>query len=81
MIDGKAAAIAVRNHFEEVHGTYSVVGFQLIDIKKNEDENCWNVSCLFYPGLGARTPNTYKVKVDLEDGSILDQEIIIPEKE
>jgi len=70
MIDGKAAAIAVRNHFEDVHGAYSVIGFQLVNIKKNEDENCWEVSCLFYPGI-----------VDLEDGSILDQEIIIPEKE
>ncbi len=76
MIDGKAAALAVRELFEEIHGVYSVVGFQLIDIKKNEGENYWEVSCLFYPGLGARTQSTYKVKVDLEDGSILDQEKI-----
>ncbi len=46
MIDGKAAALAVRDHFEDVHGTNSVLGFQLIDITKNEDENCWEVSCL-----------------------------------
>ena len=76
MIDGKAAALAVRDHFEDVHGTYFVIGFQLIDIKKNEAENCWEVSCLFYPGLSARAPNRYKVKVDPEDGSILDQEKI-----
>ncbi len=76
MIDGKAAALAVRDHFEAVHGTYTVIGFQLIDIKKNEDENCWEVSCLFYPGLGARSPSKYKVKVDPEDGSILDLEKI-----
>jgi len=76
MIDGKAAALAVRAHFEDVHGTYSVIGFQLIDIKKNEDENCWVVSCLFYPGLGARAQNEYRVKVDSEDGSILNQEKI-----
>ncbi len=81
MIDGKAAALAVRSHFEDVHGTYSVVGFQLINIKKNEDGNCWDVSCIFFPGISARTPNAYKVKVDIEDGSILDQEIILPEKE
>ena len=74
MIDGKAAALAVRDHFEDVHGTNSVLGFQLIDIKKREDENCWEVSCLFYPGLGARTQSRYRVKVDSEDGSILDQE-------
>ena len=76
MLDGKAAALAVRDHFEEVHGTNSVIGFQLIDIKKNEDENCWVVSCLFYPGLSARAPSRYRVKVDSEDGSILDQEKI-----
>ena len=76
MIDGKAAALAVRAHFEDVHGALSVLGFQLIDIKKNEDENCWEVSCLFYPGLSARAPNEYRVKVDSEDGSILDQKKI-----
>jgi hypothetical protein len=76
MIDGKAAALAVRAHFEDVHGALSVLGFQLIDIKKNEGENCWEVSCLFYPGLGARAQNEYRVKVDSEDGSILDQEKI-----
>ena len=76
MIDGKAAALAVRDHFEDVHGTYTVLGFQLIDIKKNEDENCWEVSCLFYPGLSARAPSMYKVKVYSEDGSILGQEKI-----
>ena len=74
MLDGKAAALAVRAHFEDVHGTNSVIGFQLIDIKKNEAENCWEVSCLFYPGLSARAPSRYRVKVDSEDGSILDQE-------
>jgi|LGVE01.1.fsa_nt_gb hypothetical protein len=36
MIDGKAAALAVRDLFEEVHGIHSVLSFQLIDIKKNE---------------------------------------------
>ena len=76
MIDVKAAALAVMDHFEDIHGTNSVIGFQLIDIKKNEDENCWEVSCLFYPGLSARAPNEYRVKVDPEDGSILDQEKI-----
>lgn len=76
MIDGKAAALAVRAYLEEVHGTYFVFGFQLIDITKNEDENCWEVSCLFYPGLSARAPSRYRVKVDSEDGSILDQKKI-----
>lgn len=80
-IDGKAAALAVRKLFEEIHGAYSVVGFQLIDIKKNEDENCWEVSCLFYPGIGAREPNAYKVKVDPDDGSIIYQEKIEDKKE
>lgn len=74
MLDGKAAALAVRAHFEEVHGINSVIGFQLIDIKKNEDENCWAVSCLFYPSLNARAPSAYQVNVDSEDGSILAQE-------
>ena len=51
MVDGKAAALAVRDHFEDVHGTNSVIGFQLIDIMKNGGETYWEVSCLFFLGL------------------------------
>ena len=80
-IDGKAAALAVRNYFEEVHGTYAVIGFQLFNVKKNDDENCWEVSCLFYPNISARSPNAYRVKVDIKDGSILDQETVVYKKE
>ncbi len=61
MIDVKAAALAVMDHFEDIHGTNSVLSFQLIDIKKNEDKNCWEVSCLFYPGLSVRILTAFRV--------------------
>lgn len=73
MIDGKAAALAVRKHFEEVHGALSVLQFTVFDITMNEAEGYWEVSCGFYPGYGAREQFSYVVHVGMEDGSILDQ--------
>lgn len=79
MIDGQEAALNVRKHFEKVHGILAVAGFTIINIKKIENEKCWEVGCKFYPGFGARETLSYKVKVDYEDGSIIDQEMIISE--
>ena len=50
MIDGKAAALAVRAHFEDVHGALSVLGFQLIDIKKNGLRIAGRFRVSFVPG-------------------------------
>lgn len=79
MIDGQEAALNVREHFEKVHGALAVLNFIVINIKKIENEKCWEVDCKFYPGLGSREPLLYKVKVDYEDGSIINQEMIISE--
>ena len=76
MIDGKEAALTVREHFEMVHGKLAVAGFIITNIKKIENEKCWEVGCKFYPGFGAREPLSYKVKVDYENSSIIDQETI-----
>ncbi len=76
MIDGKAAALAVRNHFEEVHGVLSVVQFTVFDIILNDIEGYWEVRCGFFPGYGAREQMSYDVQVDMEDGSILNQKVI-----
>ncbi len=77
MINGNEAALKVKGHFESVHGPMSVINFLIGNIKKNTEEKYWEVFCSFYPGFGAKKPLTYKVKVDLEDGSIIDQEILI----
>lgn len=79
MIDGKEAALEVRKHFETVHGVLAVANFTVINIKKIEDEKCWEISCRFYPGYGAREPLFYKVKIDSEDGKLIDQEMIVSE--
>ena len=76
MIDGKEAALEVRKHFETVHGALSVLSFTVMNIKKIEDEKCWEISCRFYPGFGARELLSYKVKIDYEDGKLINQEMI-----
>jgi hypothetical protein len=38
MITGNEAALKVRDYFESVHGAYGVIGFMVMDLKKNVDE-------------------------------------------
>ncbi|VVB88450.1 Uncharacterised protein [uncultured archaeon] len=78
MITGNEAALKVRDYFESVHGVNAVIGFMVLDMKKNMDENQWEVTCAFYPGVGARKRIGYFVKVDFEDGSIKEQKVAIP---
>lgn len=77
MITGNEAALKVRDYFESVHGANAVIGFMVMTMKKNMDEKHWEVSCSFFPGVGARKRIGYIVKVDFEDGSINEQECVI----
>ncbi|NJD78690.1 MAG: hypothetical protein FIB08_16620 [Candidatus Methanoperedens sp.] len=74
MITGNEAALKVRQHFESVHGPSAVINFIVGNIKKNMKEKCWEVTCSFFPSYGAIKPLKYIVKIDIEDGSIIDQE-------
>lgn len=77
MITGNEAALKVRDYFESVHGANAVIGFMVLDMKKNMDEKYWDVSCSFFPGLASRKRIGYLVKVDFEDGSINEQKLVI----
>ncbi len=77
MITGNEAALKVRDYFESVHGANAVIAFTVLNMKKNMDEKHWVVSCSFYPGVGARKRIGYILKVDFEDGSINEQEMVI----
>lgn len=77
MITGNEAALKVRDYFESVHGANAVIGFMVLNMKKNMVEKQWEVECTFFPGVGARKPIGYIVKVDFEDGSINEQECVV----
>lgn len=77
MITGNEAALKVRQHFESVHGPSAVINFIVGNIKKNVEEKYWEITCTFFSSYGAIKPLGYIVKVDLEDGSIIDQQIVI----
>lgn len=79
MITGNEAALKVRDYFESVHGANAVMGFMVLNMKKNMTEKHWEVTCAFFPGVGARKQVGYMVKVDFEDGSINEQELVVPE--
>ncbi len=77
MITGNEAALKVRDYFESVHGPTAVIGFMVMNMKKNMDEKHWEVTCSFFPGLGSRKRVGYLVKVDFENGSINEHEMVI----
>jgi len=77
MITGNEAAIKVRDYFESVHGANAVIAFMVLGMKKNVDEKHWDITCTFFPGVGARQRIGYIVKVDFEDGSIIEQEMVV----
>jgi len=68
-MDATRAATIARDHFEKVHGPYSVLGFQTIGI--HNTDGVWQVTCSLYPSVGAREPLEYSVKVSDLDGAVL----------
>ncbi|MCZ7384135.1 MAG: hypothetical protein O8C63_05225 [Candidatus Methanoperedens sp.] len=77
MITGNEATLKVRDYFESVHGINGVIAFMVLTLNKNIAENEWDVSCTFYPSVGARQRVGYIVKVDSEDGSIKQAEMVV----
>ena len=77
MITGNEASLKVRDYFETVMGPNAVIGFMVMSLKKNFLEDDWNVQCSFFPSAGARQRVGYIVKVDVEDGSIKETEMVL----
>lgn len=71
-LDAGAAALRVREMFEEVHGAYGVLGFELGSVTRKGDE--WLVECSFWPGLGTREKVSYRVRINAGTGAIIDQQ-------
>lgn len=66
-LDAKAATVKVKLYFEDVHGQYSVLGFQVHSV--GETEKGWHVVCSFSPGYGTARLK-YTIDVDAATGEI-----------
>jgi hypothetical protein len=77
MITGNEATLKVRDYFESVHGANAVIGFMVMSLKKNIDDKDWDITCSFFPSVGSRERVGYIVKVDFEDGSIKQTELVV----
>ena len=69
-LDGKEASKTVRSYFDEVHGAFSVIGFQIVKTELNKKTNCWKIECEFFPGFGISKKAQYMVEIDSKTGSI-----------
>lgn len=68
-LDGKEASKIVRSYFDEVHGPFAVVGFQILKTELNKKANRWIIECDFFPGFVSRKAQ-YLVEIDAKTGSI-----------
>lgn len=54
--DGKDASLRCRQYFEEVHGTYGVYNFKVIDVGYEKKDDVWSVRCEFAPWMSGTQP-------------------------
>lgn len=72
ILDGREVSLKVKKYFEEVHGVFRVIAFDVENASYDENEQAWTIMCNFFDGLVAAYKMRYKVKVDAKDGKILD---------
>jgi hypothetical protein len=69
-IDGAEASKVVRNYFDEVHGPFGVINFQILKTEMDKSNKLWIIECNFYAGFGVRDKSLYKVEVNATNGNI-----------
>lgn len=79
ILDGRAASLKAREYFEEVHGTYNVLGFAVEEVTYHDANKTWEINCNFFPGLVSYKLR-YKVIVDAVSGKILKVQQLEPKK-
>ena len=80
VIDGKEATLKVRKYFEEAHGPFGVLVFEIEEAAYKEEKKVWRIVCKFYPSLAATNKMRYEVEVDAKNGKILGVKQLGPEK-
>ena len=69
-LDGREAALKVREFFHDTHGPLGVLMFEVE--KAIHSGGAWLIRCSFYPSFLARSKVYYDVVVDAESGRILE---------
>jgi len=69
-LDGREAALKVREFFHDTHGPLGVLMFEVESADFNGGK--WHIRCSFYPSFLATAKVRYEVVVDAESGRILE---------
>jgi hypothetical protein len=74
--DGRTIINIVRNHFYSQNPQMGFLMFRVDSIKKNGSDGVWVVICSYMESFGSNKRIYYKLKVNLNDGSFGDNNII-----
>lgn len=64
VVDGRVAALKVKQSFIDVHGPMGVIAFEVRDILFDETNQTWKVTCGFFTGFLSAAKFFYDVVVD-----------------
>ena len=70
-IDARKATHLVRDYFQEIHGNWMLM-FRIESVEQNTQPGVWKVTCNFFTAPGQSKPLKYFVKVNVNDGKMLE---------
>jgi len=71
-IDGAKATTIVREYLEQNFGNVGMLYYRVENLERNGDKTQFYVSCSLLSGFGSKERLYYKIKVNIEDGHILE---------
>jgi len=71
-IDGAKATKIVRDYLEQNFGNVGMLHYRIEDLTKNGDKTQFYVICSLLSAFGSKERLYYKIKVNIEDGAILE---------
>lgn len=74
--DARTIINMVRNHFYSQNPQMGYLMFRVDSIRKNGKDGVWIVICSYFETFGSSNRVYYKLKVNLNDGSFGDNNII-----
>ena len=80
-IDGAKATKIVRDYLEQNFGNVGMLHYRIEDLTRNGDKTQFFVICSLLSAFGSKERLYYKIKVNVEDGGILEVWKSKPSKE
>lgn len=80
-IDGAKATKIVKDYLEQNFGNVGMLHYRIEDLTKNGDKTQFYVICSLLSSFGSQERLYYKIKVNVEDGGILEVWKSKPSKE